>query len=116
MGRNRRWVLEDSIQDTVWKTILRGPRPPWVRWEKQRSVSAVANTANARKDPKKETKSKDASNQSPPEMHAENLERALSRARTQVVAPPVSAQIISTKVFIEREKKRLVTAEQSSRL
>ena len=128
----------------------RGPRPPSVRWEKQRSESAVANTANARKDPKKETKSKDASKvqkvvqvwprfirQSPPEMHAaaqakvqrlqaalsvlgdadvvekENLERALSRARTKAVVPPVSAQITSTKGFIEREKKRLAAAEEA---
>ena len=60
MGRNRRWVLEDSILDAVWKTILRGPRPPSVKWEKQRSGSAVANTANLRKDSKKETKSKDS--------------------------------------------------------
>ena len=42
----------------------------------------------------------------------ENLERALSRARTQAVVP-VSAQIISTKGFIEREKKRLATAEEA---
>ena len=112
-------------------------------------MSAIANTANARKDPKKETKSKDASKaqkvvqdqprirHSPPEMHAaaqakvqrlqaalsvlgdadalekENLEQALSRARTQAVVPPVSAQITSTKGFIEREKKRLATAEEA---
>ena len=42
---------------------LQGPRPPSVRWEKQRSQSAVANPANARKDLKKETKSKDATQQ-----------------------------------------------------
>ena len=36
----------------VWKTILRGPRPPSVRWEKERSQSAAAN-------PKKELKWKD---------------------------------------------------------
>ena len=52
MGRNRKWVLEDSSQDAVWKTILRGPRPLSVRWEKERSQSAAAN-------PKKESKSKD---------------------------------------------------------
>ena len=52
MGRNRKWVLEDSIQDAVWKTILQGPRPPSVRWEKERNQSAAAN-------PKKQFKSKD---------------------------------------------------------
>ena len=75
--------------------------------------------------------------QSPPEVHAaaqakvrrlqaaisalgdvdmiekENLERALVRAQSQAVVPPVSAQIISTKGFIEREKKRLVAAEEA---
>ena len=52
MGRNHKWVLEDSIQDAVWKTLLRGPRPPSVRWEKERNQSTVAN-------PKKELKWKD---------------------------------------------------------
>ena len=42
----------DSIQDAVWKTILRGRRPPSVRWEKERNQSAVAN-------PKTELKWKD---------------------------------------------------------
>ena len=50
MGRNRKWVLEDNIQDAVWKTILRGPRPPSVRWEKHRSSSAGA--ISAKKDAK----------------------------------------------------------------
>ena len=54
MGRNRKWVLEDNIQDAVWKTILRGPRPPSVRWEKHRSPSAGANLA------KKDAKSKNS--------------------------------------------------------
>ena len=42
----------------------------------------------------------------------EHLERALLRAQTQAVVPPVSAQIASTKGFIEREKKRLVVAKE----
>ena len=42
MGKNRKWDLEDSIQHAVWKTILRGLRPPSVRWEKERNQS-VAN-------------------------------------------------------------------------
>ena len=41
MGRNRQWVLEDSSQDAEWKTILRGSRPPSVRWEKPRKQSAT---------------------------------------------------------------------------
>ena len=43
----------------------------------------------------------------------ENLERVLVRAQSQAVEPPVSAQIMSTKGFIEREKKRLVAAEEA---
>ena len=54
MGRNRKWVLEDQLQDAVWKTILRRPRSPSVRWEKQRSQSAVVNPS------KKDSKSKDS--------------------------------------------------------
>ena len=34
MGRNRRWVLEDKIQQAVWQTVLRRPRPPSNRWTK----------------------------------------------------------------------------------
>ena len=33
MGRNRKWVLQDDIQEAVWRTILRGPRPPSNKWE-----------------------------------------------------------------------------------
>ena len=151
MGRNRKWVLEDSIQDAVWKTILRGPRPPSVRWEKDRNQSAVAN-------PKKELKWKDTGakrqgnasspkvvpsqpqrsvRQSPPEVHAaahakiarlqaaisalgdadtaekESLVKSLQRAQAQAVVPPISEQIISTQGFIERERKRLIAAEEA---
>ena len=28
MGRNRKFVLEDDLQQAVWRTILCGPRPP----------------------------------------------------------------------------------------
>ena len=34
MGRNRKFVLEDDLQQAVWRTILRGPRPPSVKWDK----------------------------------------------------------------------------------
>ena len=43
MGRNRKWVLQDDIQEAVWRTILRGPRPPSHKWEK-RSKSDVSRT------------------------------------------------------------------------
>ena len=34
MGRNRKFVLEDELQQAVWRSILRGPRPPSVKWDK----------------------------------------------------------------------------------
>ena len=40
MGRNRKWVLQDDIQEAVWHTILRGPRPS-NKWE-MRSKSDVS--------------------------------------------------------------------------
>ena len=44
MGRNRKWVLEDNLQEEVWRTIMRGPRPPSVRWEKRNPSAASSNT------------------------------------------------------------------------
>ena len=43
MGRNRKWVLQDDIQEAVWRTILRGPRPPSNKWE-MRSKSDVSKS------------------------------------------------------------------------
>ena len=106
-----------------------------MRWEKQRSQSAVAHPAKDKKDSKKDAKSKEAA--SAPQVgpwprsrqsaqakvsrlqadadavEKENLERALSRTQTQAVVPPVSAEITSTKGFIDREKKRLGAAEEA---
>ena len=42
MGENRKWVQEDNLSEAVWRTILRGPRPPSVQWpQSRRNVSAV---------------------------------------------------------------------------
>ena len=32
MGGNRKFVLEDDLQQAVWRTMLRGPRPPSAKW------------------------------------------------------------------------------------
>ena len=40
---SRKWVLQDDIQEAVWRTILRGPRPPSNKWE-MRSKSEVSKT------------------------------------------------------------------------
>ena len=37
MGRSRRWVLEDNLSEAVWRTILRGPRPPATAWARASS-------------------------------------------------------------------------------
>ena len=33
-GQNRKWVLEDNLSQAVWRTILRGPRPPLGSWQR----------------------------------------------------------------------------------
>ena len=48
MGRSRKWVLEDNLQEAVWRTIMRGPRPPSERWEK-RNKSDVSRISKAPK-------------------------------------------------------------------
>ena len=49
MGRNRKFVLEEDLQQVVWRTILRGPRPPSAKWEKRSSPSAVSKPSQAPK-------------------------------------------------------------------
>ena len=44
MGRIRKWVLEDSLSEAVWRTILRGPRPPATAWSRA-SNRSVAKSA-----------------------------------------------------------------------
>ena len=44
MGRNRKWVLEDSIQDAVWKTILRGPASVGMRKPRRSNRSTMCST------------------------------------------------------------------------
>ena len=43
----------------------------------------------------------------------ESFVKSLQRAQAQAVVPPISEQIISTQGFIERERKRLVAAEEA---
>ena len=80
MGRNRKWVLEDSLQDAMWKTILRGPRPPSVRWEKPRNQSAaVTHQPGAKRNKsssvKTEAKKKDPPQVAPPRRESITLHR-----------------------------------------
>ena len=89
MGRNRKWVLEDSLQDAVWKTILRGPRPPSVRWEKPRNQSAAATHQSGAKrnkssSVKTEAKKKDPPQAAPPRRESITPDAAQVAARQRV--------------------------------
>ena len=89
MGRNRKWVLEDSLQDAVWKTILRGPRPPSVRWEKPRNQSAaVTHQPGAKRNKsssvKTEAKKKDPPQVAPPRRESITPDAAQAAARQRV--------------------------------
>ena len=43
MGRNRKFVFEDDLQQAVWRTILRGPRPPSAKCDRTRSTASAAS-------------------------------------------------------------------------
>ena len=42
MGRNRKLILEDKLSEAVWRTILRGPRPPGAFWPRAERNSSPA--------------------------------------------------------------------------
>ena len=52
LGKNRKWVLEDKIQDAVWQTVLRGRRPPSAQWPRDNRSSPKANGSKADLKPK----------------------------------------------------------------
>ena len=49
MGRNKKWVLEDNLSEAVWRTILRGPRPPSVQWPQSRRNMSAVDDSRAKK-------------------------------------------------------------------
>ena len=93
MGRNRKFVLEDDLQQAVWMTILRGSRPPSAKWEKRSSPSAVSKPSQApkkqdRQNPKpgKVSSSNPASIAAPTKVQRESVspDEALAAARARV--------------------------------
>ena len=52
MGKNRKWVLEDKIQEAVWPTVLRGCRPLSAQWPRDNRSSTKANGSKADSKPK----------------------------------------------------------------
>ena len=47
MGRNRKFVLEDDLQQAVWRAILRGPRPPSAKWGRDDARNSKAGPKQA---------------------------------------------------------------------
>ena len=94
MGRNRKWVLEDSLQDAVWKTILRGPRPPSVRWEKPRNQSAAVTHHPGAKRNKSSSVKSEAKKKDPPQVVPPR--RVHHTGRCTGCSPPASWEIGSS--------------------
>ena len=140
MGRNRKFVLEDDLQQAVWRTILRGPRPPSAKWEKRSSPSAVSKPSQA---PKKQDRQNPkpgkvslASPVSPDEALAAARARvaklesalrtvgeddetfpilmaALKKAQSQAQERPIPDRIAAKRSFLERSEKRVEGARQA---
>ena len=105
MGRNRKWVLENNLQEAVWRTILRGPRPPSLRWE-QHNSSDVANAAQIRSRKRQEKKRQSVSpTAARPE--AQPLKALLTKAQEQTRVSPIGERMDSTLKFIQRSKARI---------
>ena len=134
-GEDRRWVLEDKIQQAVWQTVLRGPRPPSNRWTKSNAFA----TQNALKNKTPEVKVVKHPGQTstpprvslPPEEAQEaarkrvvklravldtlgednetypTIKAALQKAEVQAQERPISEQTRITKMFISRKQKKV---------
>ena len=76
MGRNRKFVLEDDLQQAVWRTILRGPRPPSAKWAGTRNIVSAVSKPNQ---PKKQEPQK----KPPPKVPSGKL----PAARKEAVSP-----------------------------
>ena len=87
MGRNRKFVLEDELQQVVWRTILRGPRPPSVKWDKTTPAtkSDVSKQAQSGSGKKPGVKTKQHGQTSTPRRVSLSPEEALVAARSRVV-------------------------------
>ena len=87
MGRNRKFVLEDDLQQAVWQTILRGPRPPSAKWGRMRSSMSTASKPSPQQEPQKKTPAKPPPVSPPPPVRREALspDEAVAAARRRVV-------------------------------
>ena len=86
MGRNRKFVLEDDRRQAVWRTILRGPRPPSVQWNRMRNPASAASKPNHPKpEPQKKNQKVPVSRPPVPRREAVSPDQATSAARQRVV-------------------------------
>ena len=87
MGRNRKFVLEDDLQQVVWRTILRGPRPPSAKWDKPVPTTkpGVSKQAQPGSGKKPEVKTKQHGQTSTPPRVSLSPEEAMVVARSRVV-------------------------------
>ena len=99
MGRNRKWVLEDSLQEAVWRTIIRGPRPPSTRWPQRAKRSASAATPSKVHSPpsSRPTKVQPAA----PKSNVSSIQAAISA----LGADPDPAVLASLQEALQRAKK-----------
>ena len=98
-GRNRKWVLDDNLSEAVWRTILRGPRPPSVTWGSNKS-SANSPDKKSRNPVPKKSKGKGQSKDAGPPVQSPmvpkpngNPDEQLKAAQARVVK--LEAAIIS---------------------
>ena len=144
MGKNRKWVLEDKIQEAVWQTVLRGRRPS-AHWPRDNSSSTKANGSKA--DSKPKPKAQFQFGQAAPKIGVpppppeevlsaararvaklrtvletlgeddemyDTLKASLRKAEMKAQEHPLSEQISATRAFIGRKLKRVDEARQAS--
>ena len=92
MGHNRKWLLQDDIQEAVWRTILRGPRPPSNKWEiRNKSDASKPHSKVVKGEPKKgSTSAQEAAGSGQSTVRSEGAEtpranQAMEAARARVV-------------------------------
>ena len=126
-------MLEDDLQQAVWRTILRGPRPPSAKWEKRSPPSAVSKSSPvsetrkgqfvqscvARRGPRSGAREGCEARICIEDFGAEDdethpiLMAALEKAQSQAQERPIPDRIAATKSFLERSEKRVEGARQA---
>ena len=132
MGRNRKFVLEDDLQQAVWRTILREPRPPSVKpnQPKPEPQKKTPKVPSKPPPPRRDAVSPDvalaAARQRVVKLQAvlttlgeedetyPTLLAALKKAQAQAQERPVSERIGSTKSYTSRAQNRVEQASEDA--